>query len=175
MWIVGSALFVLAVAFNSYDEIKAEFNAVADQRKAASMLATDAELADWVHQRFYNDMPREQFDKKITSPTPITEPKVIAQLDAIITNPNLSRPLSEWTNDELLAYQLHLAIRPLPNPWLRRGGRLRIRHSASSASSRIIRGVGFLWVRCYTEMNVAMPEGQPGGCGFEHRRLDDLG
>ena len=29
LWIVGSALFVIAVAFISYSEIKAQFNAVA--------------------------------------------------------------------------------------------------------------------------------------------------
>ena len=148
LWIVGSALFVLAVAFDSYGEIKEEFDASANRRHAASMLATDARFADWVHQRFYNDMPREQFDKKITSPTPITEPKVIAQLEAIFRNIDTSRPFDDWAVDELQTDILHRFIEPLPNPWLRRGGRLRIRHSASSASSRIIRGVGFLWVRC---------------------------
>src|SRR5262249_32751119 len=57
LWIVGTALFVLAIAFVSYSEIKAEFDAVAGKREAASILAT---YADRVHQRFYSDMPREQ-------------------------------------------------------------------------------------------------------------------
>ena len=83
LWIVGTALFVIAIAFVSYSEIKAEFDAVAGKREAASILAT---YADRVHQRFYSDMPREQFDKKITTANRITEPEVIAQLEAIITN-----------------------------------------------------------------------------------------
>jgi len=117
LWIVGTALFVLAVAYNSYDEIKTQFDAVAAKRKVASDLATDAKFADWVHQRFYSDMPREQFDKKITTANPITEPKVIAQLKAIITNRDTSRPLSEWTDDELRAHILYRIIAPTPNPW----------------------------------------------------------
>jgi len=117
LWIVGAALFVLAIAFISYSEIKAEFDAVASKREAASILATSAKFADWVHQRFYSDMPREQFDKKITAPKPITEPKVIAQLEAIFRNIDTSRPFDEWTVDELQAYSLHRFIEPTPNPW----------------------------------------------------------
>jgi hypothetical protein len=117
LWIVGTALFVIAIAFISYSEIKAEFDAVANKREAASMLATDARFADWVHQRFYSDMPREQFDKKITSPTPITEPKVIAQLEAIFRNIDTSRPFDDWAVDELQTSVLHRFIEPTPNPW----------------------------------------------------------
>jgi hypothetical protein len=114
LWIVGTALFVLAIAFISYSEyseIKAEFDAAASKPEA-STLATGAGLADWVHQRFYSDMPREQFDKKITAPKPITEPNVIAQLEAIIANLDTSRPYDEWTVDELRAYQLYRIIEP---------------------------------------------------------------
>jgi hypothetical protein len=60
LWIVGSALFVIAVAFVSYSQIK-------EQAGEVETIATDAGLADWVHQRFYSDMPREQFDKKIAA------------------------------------------------------------------------------------------------------------
>jgi hypothetical protein len=117
LWIVGTVLFVLAIAFISYSEIKAQFDAVASKRETASSLATDAKFADRVHQRFYSDMPREQFDKKIAGPKPITEPKVIAQLEAIFKNIDTSRPFDEWTVDELQAYLLHRLIEPTPNPW----------------------------------------------------------
>jgi len=59
LWTVGSVLFVIAVAFVSYRDIK-------EQSDEPKTLATSVGLADWVHQRFYSDMPREQFDKKIT-------------------------------------------------------------------------------------------------------------
>jgi len=102
LWIVGTVLFVLAVAFVSYSEIKAQFDAVAS-RESASI---QGEFADWVHQRFYSDMPREQFDKKITALKPT------AQLEAIIANLDTSRPYDEWTNDELRAYLLYRIIEP---------------------------------------------------------------
>jgi hypothetical protein len=111
LWIVGSALFVLVVAFISYSDIKSEFDAVA--RKPD--LATNAKLANEVYQRFYSDMPREQFDKKIS------DPKVIARLEAIITKIDTSRPLSQWTDDELLAYMSLPDTRPAPNPWANLG------------------------------------------------------
>jgi hypothetical protein len=63
-------------------------------------------------------MPREQFDKKITAANPITEPKVIAQLKAIITQLDTSRPWDEWTNDELLAYRMYPNIRTVSRPSL---------------------------------------------------------
>jgi hypothetical protein len=121
LWIVGSALFVLAVAYVSYSAIKAQFDAPANKREAASMLAANGRFADWVHQRFYNDMPREQFDKKVTSPTPITEPKVIAQLEALFKKIDTSRPFDDWADDELLTAILHRFIEPLPNPWMSLG------------------------------------------------------
>jgi hypothetical protein len=79
---VGAALFVLAVTFVSYSDIKAEFDAVASTPPLAapsSILArfrerhpqyrdwNDAQPADAVYRKFYSDMPREQFDKKITT------------------------------------------------------------------------------------------------------------
>ena len=62
-------------------------------------------------------MPREQFDKKITTANPITEPKVIAQLEAIFRNIDTYRPVSEWSEDERETYLLHDLIEPTPNPW----------------------------------------------------------
>jgi hypothetical protein len=67
------------------------------------VLAADAMLADNVCKKFYSNMPRELFDKKIAAAKLITEPKVIAQLKEINTNLDSRRPLSEWSNDELLA------------------------------------------------------------------------
>ena len=83
LWIVGTVLFVLAIAsisYSEYSEIKAEFDAAASKPEA-STLAIDAGLADWVHKKFYSDMPREQFDKNITTATTF-EPEVVAQLKA---------------------------------------------------------------------------------------------
>jgi hypothetical protein len=153
LWIVGTALFVLAIAFVSYSEIKAEFDAVARKQEAASMLATNAKFANWVHQRFYSDMPTEQFDKKIIGPKPITEPNVIAQLEAIVANLDTSRPFDEWTVDELQAYVLHRFIEPTPNPWATLVQWASIAFGTGGAGSRGIPGVGLLRVCCKTVMN----------------------
>jgi hypothetical protein len=107
LWIVSSALFVLTVAFVSYPSIKAEF-IVAANKPEASLIAA---LNDEVYRRFYSDMPREEFDKKISAP------KMIARLEAIVTKIDTSRPLSQWKDDELLAYIKHPNIEPAPNPW----------------------------------------------------------
>ena len=104
LWIVSSALFVLTVAFVSYPSIKAEF-IVAANKPEASLIAT---LNDEVYRRFYSDMPREEFDKKISAP------KMIARLEAIVTKIDTSRPLSQWTDDELLA---HMIAGSAPSPW----------------------------------------------------------
>jgi hypothetical protein len=107
LWIVGSTLFVLAVAFVSYSSIKSEFDAVAKKPD----LAADAKLADEVYRRFYSDMPREEFDKKSS------DPKVIARLEAIIAKIDTSRPLSQWTDDELVARATLPDTGPSPSPW----------------------------------------------------------
>ena len=99
LWIVGTVLFVLAIAFISYSEVKWQF----DAREGASI---QGEFADWVYQRFYSDMPREQVDKKITALKPT------AQLEAIMANLDTSRPYDEWTSDELRAYLLYRIIEP---------------------------------------------------------------
>jgi hypothetical protein len=105
--IVGSALWVIAVPFIHYPSIKAEFTALAIKPD----FIADAKLADEVYERFYSDMPREQFDKAIS------EPKVIARLEAIVRNTDTSRPLQQWTDDELLAH-LALPNGPSPSPWM---------------------------------------------------------
>src|SRR5215475_6049643 len=80
LWIVGTVLFVIAVAFVSYSEIKAQFDATARKPKTiihSSILAqfrqeypqyndlNDAQLADALYKKLYSDIPREQFDRKI--------------------------------------------------------------------------------------------------------------
>src|SRR5215469_1485218 len=82
LWIVGAALFVLAVAFVSYDTIKAEFDEIASIQKLpapSSILAqfrqlypeykdwNDDQLADAMYKKFYSDMQREEFNKRITT------------------------------------------------------------------------------------------------------------
>jgi hypothetical protein len=79
LWIVGTALFVIAVAFVSYSGIKEEFDAVTSRPETAmpSYLAefrqqhpeytglSDAQLADAVYKRFYSDMPREELKRSL--------------------------------------------------------------------------------------------------------------
>src|SRR5262245_3356368 len=107
LWIVGSVLFVIAVAAINYPSIKAEFIVAANKPD----LAANAKLADEVYRRFYSDMPREQFDKKIS------DPKVIARLEATVKNIDTSRPLSQWTDDELLASIALPNTGPPTSPW----------------------------------------------------------
>jgi hypothetical protein len=89
LWIVGAALFVIAIAAISYRSIKAEFTAAREERA----------FADQVYKRFYSDIPREQFDKKIAE-----EPEPSAQIEAIVAQLDTARPLSQWSDDELMAY-----------------------------------------------------------------------
>ena len=74
-------LFVIAVAFVSYSEIKADFDVDARASKpevTSSFIAelrqqypeynslTDAQLLEAVHGKFFSDMPREQFEKQVS-------------------------------------------------------------------------------------------------------------
>jgi hypothetical protein len=77
LWIIGAALFVIAVASISYPGIKFEFDAVESKPEAgtSTVLAefrqqypqysdlSDDQLADAIYKKFYSDMPREQFNK----------------------------------------------------------------------------------------------------------------
>ena len=89
LWLVGAALFVIAVAAISYSSIKAEFIAAREERA----------VADHFYKRFYSDIPREQFDKKIAE-----KPEPSAQIEAILAQLDTARPLSQWSDDELMAY-----------------------------------------------------------------------
>jgi hypothetical protein len=79
LWIVGTALFVFAIAFISYNEIKAQFDAVPSKPEVTSSFIaefrqqypeynnlTDAQLLDTVYKKFYSDMPREEFEKQVS-------------------------------------------------------------------------------------------------------------
>jgi hypothetical protein len=79
LWIVGTALFVFAIAFISYNDIKAQFDAVPSKPEVTSSFIaefrqqypeynnlTDAQLLDTVYKKFYSGMPREEFEKQVS-------------------------------------------------------------------------------------------------------------
>ena len=78
LWIVCSALFVIAVATASYGLIKAEFDVATSKLEAPPPKLTkfryrypqyndlsDAQVADALYKKFYSDMPRAEFDTSI--------------------------------------------------------------------------------------------------------------
>ena len=121
LWIVGSALFVLAVAFVSYTEIKADFDVVARASKpevTSSFIAefrqqypeynslTDAQLLEAVYEKFFSDMPREQFEKQVSE-------KISASNKAVKFQGQLHEFPADFT-DEQIATALKSTIK---NPW----------------------------------------------------------
>ncbi len=121
LWIVAAALFVIVVASTSYNGIKAEFNAAASKPGAAtpSILAefrvqypeynglSDDEIAETVHKRFYSDMPREQFDKKVAEKIAASKTKIVEFRGQLYEFPaNLT--------DEVIGAWLKSTIK---NPW----------------------------------------------------------
>jgi len=122
LWIVGSALFVLAVAFVSYTEIKADFDVVARASKpevTSSFIAefrqqypeynslTDAQLLEAVYEKFFSDMPREQFEKQVSE-------KISASNKAVKFQGQLHEFPADFT-DEQIATALKSTIK---NPWV---------------------------------------------------------
>jgi hypothetical protein len=101
LWIVGTALFVLAFALVNYSSIKAEFD--------------DA------------------------------TPEGIARVEAIVAKIDRSRPLSQWTDDELEAVNKHPNTGPAPSPWTSVGKAAAIAFGIPLAG--IIPSVGSLRVR----------------------------
>ena len=92
LWIVGAALFVIVVAFVSYSDIKAEFDAAASKPESAASSSfllefrrlhpqynglSDAQLAETVHKQFYSDMPRDQFEKKLADKIATSNTKIV--------------------------------------------------------------------------------------------------
>jgi len=121
-WVVGSILFVLAVAFIGYSEIKAEFDAVAiaSKPKATPLFLAkfreqypeyndlnDAQLADAVYKKFYSNIPREEFERSFAEKIAASETKVV----------QFQRQLHEFPadfTDEEIATALKSTI---TNPW----------------------------------------------------------
>jgi hypothetical protein len=122
LWIVGTVLCVLAVAFVSYSDIKADFDVVARASKpevTSSFIAelrqqdpefndlTDAQLLDAVYKKFFSDMPREQFEKQVSE-------KISASNKAVKFQGQLHEFPADFT-DEQIATALKSTI--VRNPW----------------------------------------------------------
>ena len=122
--IVGSALFVLAVAFVGYTEIKEQFTAVASMSKAEwpVQLAgfrqrypqynhlSDALLMDAFYQKLYSDLTREEFDKRMAAAKSVIDPENLAQLEKAVADIRVSNPwatLGTWAS---IALGIPLAI-----------------------------------------------------------------
>jgi hypothetical protein len=109
LWIIGTALFVFAVAAISYSGIKAQFDGVAIKPEVTSFIAefrqqypeynnlTDAQLLE------YSDMPREEFEKQVAAnkivkfqgqlhefPADFTDEQIATALKSTIKNPWVS-------------------------------------------------------------------------------------
>jgi hypothetical protein len=122
LWIVGTVLCVLAVAFVSYSDIKADFDVVARASKpevTSSFIAelrqqdpefnnlTDAQLLDAVYKKFFSDMPREQFEKQVSE-------KISASNKAVKFQGQLHEFPADFT-DEQIATALKSTI--IRSPW----------------------------------------------------------
>jgi hypothetical protein len=124
LWIVGSALWVLAVAFASYSEIKQQFDASVSMSKAEwpVQLAgfrqrypqynhlSDAQLMDAFFKNFYSDLTRAEFDKRMAAAKSAIDPENLAQLEKAVANirvPNPWTTLGEWA---AVAFGIPLAV-----------------------------------------------------------------
>jgi len=122
LWIVGTVLFVIAVAFVSYSEIKADFDVVARASKPEVTLSfiaefrqqypeynslTDAQLLEAVYEKFYSDVPRQQFEKRISE-------NISASDKAVKFQGQLHEFPADFT-DEQIATALKSTIK---NPWV---------------------------------------------------------
>ena len=121
LWVFAAASFVLVVVFVSYGDIKAEFDAAASRPESvnSSFLLefgrlhpeynslSDSQLADTVHNRFYNDMPREQFDKKLAEKIDASNTKIVKFQGKLYEYP------ADATDDEI-ADVLKSIVK---NPW----------------------------------------------------------
>ena len=122
LWIVGAALFVIVVAFVSYSDIKAEFDAAASKPKSAASSSfllefrrlhpqynglSDAQLAETVHKQFYSDMPRDQFEKKLADKIAASNTKIVKFQGKLYEFPGDA-------TDEEIADVLKNTVR---NPW----------------------------------------------------------
>jgi hypothetical protein len=147
LWIVGTVLFVLAVAFVSYSEIKAEFDVVARASKpevTSSFIAefrqqypeynslTDAQLLEAVYEKFYSDVPREQFEKQVSE-------KISASNKAAKFQGQLHEFPADFT-DEQIATALKSTIK---NPWVSVGEAVSIAFGIPLAV--LVLGASLVW------------------------------
>ena len=122
LWIVGTALFVIAVAFLSYSDIKADFDVVARASKpevTSSFIAefrqqypeynslTDAQLLEAVYEKFFSDMPREEFEKQVSE-------KISASNKAVKFQGQLHEFPADFTDEQIATALKRTIIR---NPW----------------------------------------------------------
>jgi hypothetical protein len=115
LWIIGAALFVIAVASISYPGIKFEFHAVESKPEAVESepeAGTPTVLAEFRQQYpQYSDMPREQFNKKVSEKIAASKTKMIKFRDQLYKFP------ADATEEEIAT-----ALKStLKNPWARVG------------------------------------------------------
>jgi hypothetical protein len=124
LWLVGSALFVLAVAFVSYVPIKAEFAAAASMSKAEwpVQLAgfrqrypqynhlSDAQLMDAFYKNFYSDLTREEFDKRLATAKSVIDPENFAQLEKAAADIKVPSPWTSVGTAAAIAFGIPLAV-----------------------------------------------------------------
>jgi hypothetical protein len=122
-WLVGSALFVLAVAFVSYRDIKAEFDAVASMSKGEwpVQLAgfrqrypqynhlSDGQLMDAFYKSFYSDLTRQEFDKRMAANS-VIDPENFAQLEKAVANIKVPNPWASVGTAAGIAFGIPLAV-----------------------------------------------------------------
>jgi hypothetical protein len=124
LWIVGAAIFVIAVAAISYSSFEAEFSQAAETRG----LIAQIEAAQ----------PNKTFELKLPDGRRVE-----------IQKPDRQSAVEDVP--EILTSLGYSSSEPLGDSGARSSHR--IRRPACGANSRIIPGVGFLWVRCDTEVN----------------------
>jgi hypothetical protein len=124
LWLIGSALFVLAVAFVGYTEIKEQFTAVASMSKAEWPVqlagfrqrypqynhVSDAQLMDAFYKNFYSDLTREEFNKRMAAANSVIDPENLAQLEKAVADIRVPDPwatLGTWAG---IAFGIPLAV-----------------------------------------------------------------
>jgi hypothetical protein len=124
LWIVASALWVLAVAFVGYGPVKREFDAVASmsnaewpvqlagfrQRYPQYNHLSDAQLMDAFYKNFYSDLTREEFDKRMAADKSAIDPENLTQLEKAVADirvPNPWATLGDWAG---IALGIPLAV-----------------------------------------------------------------
>jgi hypothetical protein len=124
LWIVGSALFVLAVAFLNYNGIKKQFDTAASMSKAEwpVQLAgfrqrypqynhlSDGHLMDAFYKNFYSDLTREEFDKRMAAAKYVIDPENLAQLEKAVADIRVPNPWASLGWVTAIAFGIPLAV-----------------------------------------------------------------